>query len=223
MRLTRLFLTVFALSFRVYAASCTPGSPNLVANCGFETGDLSGWTLSGHDSDPGYNGIDWGVDLADAHSGSYGAYLGGFGGVLDLDQSIATTPGMSYTVSFWLAQSPTPVAPYLNSFSFDFGSSTLLSLTQVTSRAFTEYSFTAGVLTPLTTLSFGVRDDIGFFSIDDISVTPVAVPEPAMGMPAMLAGLLLALARLSKDLAHSSPGDHRVFFLRANDTCDRIP
>jgi hypothetical protein len=178
MRLITLTL-LCAIPASLYAAPCLSGPPNLVANCGFETGDFTAWTLSGHDSAAGFNGIDYGVDAADAHSGAYGAYLGGFGGVLDLSQSLVTTPGASYNISFWLAQSPTPVSPYLNSFSVSFGSSNLLSLTQVPNTAFTEYSFNALASSPVTSLTFGARDDLGFFSLDDISVTAVLVPEPS--------------------------------------------
>jgi len=188
-------LTLLSLAFialPLYAASCTSGSPNLVNNCGFETGDFTSWTLSGHDSAPGYYGIDYGVDAADAQSGAYGAYLGGFGGVLDLSQSLTTNPGTIYTVSFWLAQSPTPIAPYLNLFSVNFGASSLLSITQLPNGSFAQYSFNALASSSSTPLSFGVRDDIGYFSLDDISVTPVAVPEPsAIGL-----GILAALLRI---------------------------
>jgi hypothetical protein len=179
-------LIIFAISFPLFisaltATPCTSGPPNLVTNCGFETGSFSGWTLSGYDSAPGYQGIDYGVDASDAHSGLYGAYLGAFGGVLNLSQSLSVTPGTNYTISFWIAQSPMAAAPYLNSFSVSFGSSNLLSLTQAPNVPFTQYSFIAQASSAAATLMFGFRDDLGFFSIDDISVAATIVPEPAVG------------------------------------------
>jgi hypothetical protein len=134
--------------------------------------------------------IDYGVDAADAHSGFYGAYLAGFGGVLDLSQLIATKPGGEYTVSFWLAESPTPLWPYMNSFQASFGLVNLLSMTQVASTVFTEYSFQAEASQASTDLQFGFRDDVGYFSLDDVSVSAAAVPEPAVGV--LTAMLLLA-------------------------------
>ena len=193
MRLTKLLiLSLIFITAQLSAAPCTSGSPNLVSNCGFETGDFTAWTLSGSNSAPGYNGIDYGVDSFDAHSGAYGAYLGGFGAVLDLNQSIATTPGSNYTISFWIAQSPTPIAPYLDSFSASFGSAHLLSLVQVPNTAFTQYSFSAQALSSTSMLTFGVRDDTGFFSIDDVSVTVAAVPEPNFARLWGIAALLLS-------------------------------
>src|ERR1700760_359082 len=76
---------------------------NLVINGSFESGDFSGWTLAGTDVLPGGNDNYYGVDSVDAHTGAYGAYFGPVGGVLNLSQTIATIPGASYEVSFWLA------------------------------------------------------------------------------------------------------------------------
>jgi hypothetical protein len=175
-----------------------------VANCGFESGNFSGWTLSGYDSAPGYNGIDYGVDAADAHSGSYGAYLGGFGGVLNLSQVLNTAPGEEYTVSFWLAQAPAPITPYLNSFTASFGSGDLVSLNQAPDMPFTEYTFSVSADSALAPLSFRFRDDLGFFSIDDISVT-AAVPEPAAQGLWIAGGVVLVMLAFISRFAGFGP------------------
>ncbi len=189
----------------LYAASCNSALPNLVANCGFESGNFTSWTLSGYDSSPAYNGIDYGVDVFDAHSGVYGAYLGGFGGVLNLSQPIPTTPGGRYTLSFWLAQSPAPASGYLNSFNLSFGSATQ-SLAQAPTMPFTQYTIEAVASASTTPLTFGFRDDAGFFSIDDVSVTAtLASPEPAGSALATLAAALLVAGlavRLRWSLLH---------------------
>src|SRR5258707_4542450 len=46
-------------------ADCARVAGNLVVNCGFETGDFTGWTRSG---DQGFTSI----DTVSAHSGTYG-------------------------------------------------------------------------------------------------------------------------------------------------------
>ncbi len=167
------------LSVPAQADECgtTPG--NLVANCGFETGTFLGWNLSGYQSSSAYLGVSHGVDSFDAHTGSYGAYLGGFGGVLNLDQFISTTPGTAYQISCWLAQSPATVAPYLSSFSTTFGGFTLFSAGDAPNLPYHFYSFSAVATSPLSLLNFGARDDTGFFSIDDVSVVPITTPEPS--------------------------------------------
>lgn len=196
-RFTLVALFTVIVTLPVHGTPCISGPPNLVSNCGFETGDFTNWTLSGHDSASGYNGIDYGVDSADSRSGVYGIYVAGFGGVLDLSQILPTTAGTSYVISFCLAQSLAPIAPYENSFSANFGSDNLVSLMQVPAIEFTEYQFSASALSTQTALVFGARDDNGFFSIDDVSVTAVATPEPRAGCLA-LSGVGLGICLLRR-------------------------
>ena len=74
-----------------------PARANLVSNGGFETGSLSPWSLVG-------SGGGVAIDSASAHSGSYDAAfsLTSGGTTASLTQSIATTAGQSYSLSFWL-------------------------------------------------------------------------------------------------------------------------
>jgi hypothetical protein len=152
----------------------------IVMNGGFETADLSGWTVSGAHSSPGDEGIYYGVDAVDAHTGRYGAYFGPVGGVLNLTQTLNTVPGTFYSLSFWLAQAPATPFPYVNSFTVSFGGTTLFSQTAVPAGAYTQYSFAQFASSASTTLAFAFRNDVGFFSLDDVAVMAAdSVPEPA--------------------------------------------
>ena len=191
------FVTIYAgigVAFSTKAA-------NIVTNPGFETGDFTGWTLSGTDSSTSDNGIYYGVDSQDAHSGAFGAYFGPVGGILDLTQTLTTVPGTTYAVTFWLSESPDTPAPYVNSFVASLGGITLASLSNTNGADYTEYTATATVSSATSILGFGFRDDTGFFSLDDISVSPgtsVVTPEPATSMFVMSALALLVTVRRKK-------------------------
>ncbi len=73
-----------------------PVSANLITNGGFETGDFTGWAHVGGN-----------VDGTNPYSGNFAAIFFPPGG--DLQQSVATTPGASYTLNFFLAHTGTPL------------------------------------------------------------------------------------------------------------------
>jgi hypothetical protein len=65
----------FLVTSPVWAQSiCDNTAGNLVTNCGFETGNFSGWTLSGN---TGFTGVTSSAPYV--NSGTYGAYLGPVG------------------------------------------------------------------------------------------------------------------------------------------------
>ena len=177
---------------------------NLVTNPGFETGNFTGWALSG---DTTFTG----VDRFSPHSGSFGAFLGTsipdpnfpitFPPTGSITQTLATTVGVSYDIEFWLN---TAVKPNFLSVSFD--GIVLDSLTNITTSpsilppVYTLFSHTAVASSASTDLVFTFRHDPWGWDLDDVSVEPAtAVPEPG-SLPLVVAGLtfcflLLALRR----------------------------
>jgi hypothetical protein len=152
-----------------------PPPPNLVVNGGFEAGNFSGWTLSGNarvscavfSTGGGYS----------AHGGNYFAALGtpGLPGGT-LSQTLATTAGLEYLVTFWYASDGSNP----NELKLSINGGTAADLVNIPSTGglyneFTGLYFTATGSSTL--LQFNERDDPGYLALDDVSV--VAMPSGA--------------------------------------------
>jgi hypothetical protein len=180
------------------------GQPNIVNNCGFETGSFSSWTIGGNTANPGGNY--YGVDGLDAHSGNFGAYMSqdSFVGTspVTLSQTLATTTGDEYLVSFWLEQDTAPTTGYSHVFSAEFGTTTLVTVSPTVAKpgveSWVEYSFYETATAPTTTIQFSFENDDSYWSFDDVSVT--LVPEPSTLIPTgvALGSLLLFWRRKSQ-------------------------
>jgi hypothetical protein len=152
---------------------CNNVAGNLVVNCGFETGTLSGWTSSGN---VGGFGVTSGFGGVSPHSGAQEGYSGAAGSPAILSQVLGTGTG-SYNVSFWFAV----LLNNPSSLDFSWGGASQLSLANPPTSAYALRSFVLAANGP-TTISFAIRNDPGFIFIDDIVVTPIstaAVPEPS--------------------------------------------
>ncbi len=166
---------VFAVSLAVTSAGA---SAELVSNGGFETGDFTGWTQFGN---TGFTGVGGGSP----HSGSFQAFFGPIGSTGGIFQTLATTPGGTYDVDFWLRN----LGGIPSSFEFNWdGGAAELSLVNPGAFPYTQHSFSLVASSASTALRFTFRQDPAFFFLDDVS----AVPEP--GVLALLALGLVGLA-----------------------------
>ena len=180
----RTSLVLTALVLTAAAAPTTAHATNLVLNPGFETGDFTDWTATAA------NDLFVGTGSGYAHSGTYGAQLGTVGSIGSLSQSIATSPGASYDVSFWFNEHSGPT----NEFSASFAGDTFLSLTnyEPDGNGWEQFSQVITASSSSSLLSFTERQDPGYQGLDDISVVQVsAVPLP--GGVGMLGSALLGL------------------------------
>jgi hypothetical protein len=139
----------------------------LVTNGGFETGDLTGWRISGNTNEESVV-----TNAADAHAGVYGLKSGPVGTLGFLSQTtLPTTAGQSYLLSFWLnASGSTP-----NEFLAAWNQGTLFDQTNVPALGWTNLQYTVTATKPRTFLEFGFRNDPSFFGFDEVSVTPIRV------------------------------------------------
>jgi len=173
----------------------------LVANGGFETGDFTSWTLAGPVTSSANPSAFYGVDALDADTGTYGAYLSTNStqlspNQLTLSQTLTVQPSHEYVVSFSLAQDAAPDLPnFGNSFELSLGNTVVVDKTNLPVFGYTDYSyafFTPAALTT-DTLTFTIQNDLGYFSLDNVSVT--AAPEPASFLLIVPAFGLCALLR----------------------------
>jgi PKD repeat protein len=130
-----------------------------VLNGGFETGDFSGWTTNG---DTPFIFV---ISNA-AHSGASGAALDTSDSPGFLSQTLHTSAGATYLLSFWL-DSPDGITP--NEFLVSWNGTTLFDRTNIAATGWTNLQFVVTATGAGTVLQFGFRNDNSAFSLDDIS------------------------------------------------------
>lgn len=142
---------------------------NLVFNGGFETGDFSGWNAVGGGTS---------VTAGAAHSGSYGARLGGNSFFDSILAYVPMTQGAIYDFSFYLRNdggTPSNFQVLVNGF---------FQVIQINAPAsgWTQYQFSYAPSSPSSfPIQFDVYSPNGFFYLDDVTAqihgAPMTVPE----------------------------------------------
>src|SRR5947209_8181250 len=152
-------------------ALCIPSvlSADIVFNGGFETGDFTGWILSG-------NPIPGSVDTTNPHSGNYAADLIAAGSPSFMEQFLPTTSGTRYNLTYFLEVSTDSTGGPVE-FMAQVNGGTVFDQTNIPPQPYTSYSFPFLATGTSTDLKFGFRNDSGSFFLDDISVAPI--PEPS--------------------------------------------
>lgn len=157
-------LLIGAQTGKGYAAT------NLVTNGSFETGDFTGWTLSG--------GVSFAYVSPGGVSGNYEALLGTGGSMGSISQTIGTAAGQAYTVSFWLANDDFTGS---NQFEALWNGSVVNTLPAVQDNApafdYTGFTYTGLATGSSSTIAFDFQNDSSVFHLDNVSAT---APEPAI-------------------------------------------
>jgi hypothetical protein len=159
---------------------------DLIVNGGFETGDFTGWNLTGNQ---GFISIT--NNPSQVHGGQFAARFGAVGSPTTLSQSqtVTTVVGHTYTLDFWLQNEGGPI----NLFDAKFGGATVVQLINADPFPYAEFTFTGLVATSTSTsISFDFQQNPSFWDFDDVSLvdtTTVATPEPA-SLAMLLVGLV---------------------------------
>lgn len=162
------FLGALVLSLALPHAALA--SPNLVQNGGFETGDFTGWSLSG-DTGSAF------VSNNDPHSGQFAANFDPVNDFVYLSQDLHTTPGVDYNLIAWTGWIDIPP----DIWQVYWNGQLVLDQENFTSYPWTETSINNLLATSgqtELTFAFLMTDSQSLWSLDDVSVTPQTTPEP---------------------------------------------
>ena len=143
-----------------------------MVNGGFESGNFSGWTLSGNSSG---NQIYIAPTAfpGEVHTGSYSAGLGSMNrtdGILT--QNIATTAGQHYTLSFWIESDNNGSTP-INHFAAEWNGQTLMAVTDAPNSGYQLYTFDVVGINGNSVLEFDGYNHPDAWRLDDVTLTAV--------------------------------------------------
>lgn len=158
-----------AMAFAAIAVTSQMAIAQPFTNGGFEDPfDFNSWTI-----DPAFTGslLVCDTNAATAHSGSRSAHFGAHEGQPDiLSKHIATEPGMTYRISFWLASDN--IAPIYDSFIVTWGDQVLLDLSNPQNGfPYTQYVYNVEAASFSEELAFHGFKRFGSFRLDDVNLS----------------------------------------------------
>lgn len=182
----------------------------LIRNASFEDGDIlgSGGSLS---PIPEWGGLEtFATDDSDFPHGGFGAYsgfayaaFGAIGGLDSIEQTIDTNPGQVYQLEYRFASDGNA----LNEFLVTWNGTVLFNEIDILAHDYQQYTFAVtGSAGTTGLLLFAGRDDAGYLSLDDVSLTalPATVPEPGSSTVLVIAAAtLLGWQRWSRTAEHT--------------------
>ena len=192
-------LALFAMvAMFFFAVQAGRANADLITNGNFGTGDFTGWTVGGDTVNAFYSV--YGHDSV-LPNGNYAQFFT-YGAPVTISQTLATSPGTVYTVSFSLynsdhSGSPGDISSY-NEFQALWNGSVIPSVHLVNAPAFnwTEYEFTATAASPSAVLTFSFQQDGSNFNFTNASAVPV--PGALLLFGPGLLGLMGVRRRITK-------------------------
>ena len=147
-------------------------------NGDFELGDTTDWSLNADPANTFVDTVDTSIltgsqsipgfdDSVFVHSGINGLFLGENTAPGSLSQTLPTTSGASYQVSFWVTN---PMEGTPNEFRAMWNGAVMLGQTNVGAFAWTQYRYTVAASSTQTRLRFEFRNDDYAFGLDDVQV-----------------------------------------------------
>ena len=195
--------SVAAAALLIASSGAANAATNLVTNGSFETGDFSGWTQSGNTTANFVAGsFLFGLVIPTPADGNYQALVGPGYTPGYLSQTLATTVGKTYELSFDLANLAGASSA---NFAATIGGETLYSRTSAPVFPYTEIKEDFTATSNSTVLNFAFRQDPSYWALDNVQVTAVSSPVPETSTWAMMlvgfAGLGFAGYRRNKSAA----------------------
>ena len=126
------------------------------------------------------------------HSGSFQAVVSNTSATIS--QTLATTAGQSYAVSFWAAATGASPGTVMNAQWGDLGQ-VFIHHFAVGNTPYTEFTFNVTADSASTIFAFGIGGPGSIF-LDDVSVTPAGVPDG--GTTVMLLGTALGALGMAR-------------------------